>query len=301
MHWASVLTGATTYAEGRIQIRLLDFPCVAVTIDDLGRAHVDGFRRSGTPLFAHDAVGSHGPGQTAAAIIESRANPDRLRVAVYADDPTLGLGRDLPDGARGADLRTQHATRLAIADTRHYDGRPQTLQVLLPANEGCSALLGQTFMHSPQRMHRERKSDSSSALGGRNRRSFFSLAKLVVLRIKGMIAAPAAMAVRALRRFRSGPSTTASLGKNLKTVHAADIPRCSSGRDGIRPCARALPQWDRRHPDKRAGNGCSCRRRRGLFAIPRLTSAKQRRATRPADRSRGTKNGSHENSGPRGR
>ncbi len=150
-------------------------------------------------------------------------------------------------------------------------------------------------MHSPQRMHRERKSDSSSALGGRSRRSFFSLAKLVVLRIKGMIAAPAAMAAKALRRFRSGPSTTGVLREQPeRRVHAADIPRCSSGRDGIRPCARALPQWDRRHPDKRAGNGCSCRRKRGLFGVPRLTSARLCRAALPEDRSRGTRNGSRE-------
>ncbi len=104
VHWASVLARATTYAEGGIQIWLLDFPCVAVTIDDLGGAHVDGFWRSGTPLFADDAVGSHGPRQTAAAIVESRANPDRLRVAVYAHDPAFGLGGDLPDGASWANL-----------------------------------------------------------------------------------------------------------------------------------------------------------------------------------------------------
>ena len=61
----------------------------------------------------------------------------------------------------------------------HKPSRPASSSV------GCSALLGQTFMHSPQRMQRERNSVSSSAPGGRSSRSLRPLPRPVLARISG--------------------------------------------------------------------------------------------------------------------
>ena len=128
VHRASVFAGATSDTKRGVEIRLFDFSRIAVAIDDLGGAHVNGFGRSGAPLFADDAIGGHGPGQTAAAIIESRADSDGFGVAIDADDPTLGLGGNLPDGACRANLRTEHATGLAIADARDEYRSPQAFE-----------------------------------------------------------------------------------------------------------------------------------------------------------------------------
>src|SRR5208283_2228511 len=128
VHRASVFAGATTDAKGRVKIGLFDFARIAVAIDDLCGPHVDGFGGGGAPLFADDAIGGHGPGQTAPTIIESRTNSDGFGVAIDAHDPTLGRRSNLPNGARRADLRTQHATRLAIADTRDDNGSPQAFE-----------------------------------------------------------------------------------------------------------------------------------------------------------------------------
>ncbi len=128
VHRASIFAGATSDTESGVEIGLFDFARIAVTIDDLGGAHVDGFGRSGAPLFADDAISSHSPRQAAAAIIKGGADSDGFGVAVDADDPTFGLGSDLPNGASGTDLRTEHATWLAIADTRNEYGSPQTFE-----------------------------------------------------------------------------------------------------------------------------------------------------------------------------
>ncbi len=82
-------------------------------------------------------------------------------------------------------------------------------------NVGCSALFGQTFMHSPQRMQRDRKNSSSSAPGGRSKRSCRSAANPGVLRTRGTSAAPAASPVRTLRRCRFAP-TVFWCGKELE-------------------------------------------------------------------------------------
>ncbi len=80
----------------------------------------------------------------------------------------------------------------------------------IPASSsvGWSAVLGQTFMHSPQRMQRERKSGSSSEPGGRSSRSWRLLPRPVLARISGTSAAPAARPVSVLRRPRSGEATS---------------------------------------------------------------------------------------------
>src|ERR1017187_6465878 len=65
-------------------------------------------------------------------------------------------------------------------------------------------MLGQAFMHSPQRMQRERNSGSSSEPGGRSSRSWRPLPSPVFARISGTIAAPAATPVSVRRRPRSG-------------------------------------------------------------------------------------------------
>ena len=69
-----------------------------------------------------------GPRQAAAAIVERGAQADRLALLAHADHPAFFLGRNLPDGAGGADLGAEHATGLAIADARHQRRRPEALQ-----------------------------------------------------------------------------------------------------------------------------------------------------------------------------
>ena len=84
------------------------------------------------------------------------------------------------------------------------------------SNVGWSELFGHTFMHSPQRMHRERKSLSSSEPGGRSSRSCRLLPMPVFACINGTTAAPTASPVKALRRPISGVATSFSLRKNWK-------------------------------------------------------------------------------------
>jgi hypothetical protein len=75
-------------------------------------------------------------------------------------------------------------------------------------------LFGQTFMHSPQRVQRDRKYSSASAPGGRSKRSWRSTANPGVLRSSGTMAAPAANPVSTLRRCRFTPTDFCE-GKNL--------------------------------------------------------------------------------------
>src|ERR1019366_2628365 len=89
----------------------------------------------------------------------------------------------------------------------HRPSRPASSSV------GCSELFGQTFMHSPQRIYRERKSGSSSAPGGLSSLSFRLLPIPVLARIGGPAAAPAASPVNVRRRPRSGEATSFSLRK----------------------------------------------------------------------------------------
>ena len=71
-------------------------------------------------------------------------------------------------------------------------------------------------MHSPQRMQRERNSDSSSEPGGRSSRSWRPLPRPTLARMSGTAATPAAMPVSVLRRLRSGDATSFSLRKKRK-------------------------------------------------------------------------------------
>ncbi len=132
--------------------------------------------------------------------------------------PGLLGQRELPDGARGADLAAERATRLAVSDARHQHRRPDTLHARPARGSGCRALFGQTFMHSPQRTQRSRKLFSSSAPGGRmSRSSGFDRQARRRCAAAATAAAPAASLASALRRCRSGPSMVASrAGKNLK-------------------------------------------------------------------------------------
>ena len=151
---------------------------------------------------------------------------------------------------------------------------------------GCSALLGHTFMHSPQRMQRERKSGSSSAPGGRSSRSWRLLPRPVLARISGTAAAPAASPVRVLRRPRSGEATSLFFAEEAeRRVRApGNCPR-SSCTSGTRTCATARRRWDRRRPGSAAGSDCSCRRSPHPCAVPEPTSATPRPAARPAGKS----------------
>ena len=106
---------------------------------------------------------------------------------------------------------TQLASQYPIRGTRTGVQRPS-----IPASEkaACNALFGQAFMHSPQRMHRERKYSSSSAPGGRRSRSLRSVAKPGVLRASGTKATPAARPVRTFLLWRFAPRVFCA-GKNL--------------------------------------------------------------------------------------
>ena len=104
---------------------------------------------------------------------------------------------------------------------------------------GWSELFGQTFMHSPQRMQRERNSDSSSEPGGRISRSWRLLPRPVLARMSGTAAAPAARPVTVRRRPRSGPATSCSLRKK---------------RNWRLPCGQESTQFmHMRHSDLRQG------------------------------------------------
>ena len=91
--------------------------------------NVDGLGRDGAPLFADDAIGSKGPRQTTAAIVECSAKADGLMLsAADSDNPALFLWRDLPDGSGGADFGAQDAARLAVAYARDQGRRPQSFE-----------------------------------------------------------------------------------------------------------------------------------------------------------------------------
>src|SRR5271157_496981 len=78
LHRAGVFAGAASHAPSRIEIWLLHLLDVAGGIAHVGRAQEDCLRRCRTPLFADNALGSHGPGQAPAAIVERGSQPDRL-------------------------------------------------------------------------------------------------------------------------------------------------------------------------------------------------------------------------------
>ena len=123
-----VFAGAASHAAAGIDARLFEGLDVSGRIDDLRFLHVDGLGRDRAPLFADDAIGGHGPGQTTAAVIGRCAQTHRLVLLANADHPALLPGRNLPDGSGGANLGTEHATGLAIADARHQSGRPEAFE-----------------------------------------------------------------------------------------------------------------------------------------------------------------------------
>ena len=213
---AGIFASAAADTARGINTRLLENFGLTVGVDDFRGLEIDRFGRSGAPLFADNAFGGHGPGEAAAAIVEGRADVNGLGIGGDADGPSLVAGGDLPDGAGGTSFGAEGATWFAIADARNEDGSPQPLEAGL-AYAGCSALFGQTFMHSPQRMQRARKSDSSSAPGGRTRPAFFSAEKDGVTRRSGTTAAPAASPVSTRRRVRLGASRVGLMGKNLNS------------------------------------------------------------------------------------
>ena len=71
-------------------------------------------------------------------------------------------------------------------------------------------------MHSPQRMHRDRKSASSTEPGGRRSRSFRPLPSPVFARISGTAAAPAARPVRVPAPANIGRSNFGFLAEEAK-------------------------------------------------------------------------------------
>ena len=125
---AGELAGAAAHAAAGIDARLLEGFGVAGRVDDLGFLDINGLGRDGTPLLADDAVGGHGPGETAATVVKCGAEADGLALRTKTFHPAFFLGRDLPDCAGGADLRAEHATGLAITDARNQGGRPEAFE-----------------------------------------------------------------------------------------------------------------------------------------------------------------------------
>jgi hypothetical protein len=162
-------------------------------------------------------------------------------------------------------------------------GRPRS-------SVGCSALLGQTFMHSPQRMQRERK----SAHRARPADAAALVAALcpgpVLARISGTIAAPAARPVSVCAgpgRAMQPPSPDCGRS-GTAGCRAGNCPR-SSCTSGTRPCATARRRWDRRRPGSEQAAVALVAACRVLCAAPESTSARPRPAARPAGKSRGTR------------
>src|ERR1039458_4643804 len=110
---AGVLAGAAAHAAAGIDARLLERFGVAGRVDDLRLLHINGLGRDRAPLFADDALGGHGPGQAAATVVKRRPQADRLvrrGGLAHAYHPAFFFGRDLPDGAGGADLGSDEHT-----------------------------------------------------------------------------------------------------------------------------------------------------------------------------------------------
>lgn len=128
---AGVFTSATADALRGIDPGLLDLFGIAARIDNFGGIHVDGLGRGGAPLFANDAIGSHGPGEAAAMIIEGGADADGLGVRSDVYGPALFFWSDLPDCSGGADLRAEDATGFAIAYAGDEDRCPYPFQASL--------------------------------------------------------------------------------------------------------------------------------------------------------------------------
>src|ERR1035437_646387 len=127
-----ILAGSATDTAARIDVRLLQHFLVALRIDDLNFLQINGFRRYRTPLFTNDAVGRHRPRQTSAAIVKRRTQADGFRVALAnTDHPAFFLRRELPDRPGWANLRAEHAARLAISDARCQYRRPDAFQSCL--------------------------------------------------------------------------------------------------------------------------------------------------------------------------
>src|ERR1035441_5613963 len=112
---AGVLTRSATHASAGIDTRLLQRLLVPVCIHNLRFLHIDRLGRNRAPLLADDAVGRHGPGQAAAAIVKGCSQAHRLLFPLaHADHPSLFARGRSEERAGWADLGAKHATRLAI-------------------------------------------------------------------------------------------------------------------------------------------------------------------------------------------
>jgi len=148
---AGVLAGAAADAAAGIDAWLLEGLCIARGVDDLRFLNVDGFGRYRTPLFADNAICCESPGQAAAAIVEGGAEANGLACIgglllgrAGAHHPSFFAGRNVPDGAGGANFRAEYATGFAVADARDERRCPQAGQTGL-LEGGVQGVVGADF------------------------------------------------------------------------------------------------------------------------------------------------------------
>ena len=282
---AGVLARAAAHAAAGIDARLLQRLRVARRVDHLRLLHINGLGRNRAPLFADNAIGGHGPRQAAAAVIECRAQANRLALLAHAHHPAFILGRDLPDGAGGADLRAEHATGLAVADARHQRRRPQSFQPRL-IERGMQRNVGAD-------LHALAAADAARKKIGFVQRARRPQQPLVAALAQAGVGAHQRNNRRAGRKAGERPAPAQIRRGNFFLLaeetgiagrRAGNCPR-SSCTSGTRPCATARRRWDRRRPGSGAGSGCSCRRPPRPCAAPARTSARPRPAARPAGKS----------------
>ena len=132
LHRASLLAGAASHTLRRIQIRLLHLLGISCRVKDFCRPE------SRSPSEKSDTTPhkrcNRSPSPRAGSGRDRRMLfPRRIGFAraAHIDRPAFLFRRDLPDRARGADLRTQHAAGLAITNARNQNRRPKAFQARL--------------------------------------------------------------------------------------------------------------------------------------------------------------------------
>ena len=160
---AVALADAAADAQVAIDVRLLNLHLFAVLILDRDRLeNLDGLVRRRAHLLATDARGLLGPRQ-AAGMIEIRLAG---RMGVLSSTVRRGMapvGQTWPQSVHSY-------SQLLCSKMKRGSSRGENMPATPASNTaGCKTFVGQTFMHSPQRMHRSRNVFSSSAPGGRSK------------------------------------------------------------------------------------------------------------------------------------
>ena len=221
----------------------------------------------------------HGPGQAAPAIVERRADADR----VLARPSCSLLGDVISQMAPvGQTWRAEDAVRLAVADARHEHRRPEALDAALEERPDAARCWGTPSCSRRSGCSGRGNATRRATPGGRMRNVPAGVLTPGRERRSGTIADAgrharderAPLDVRASRASAS-PATPRSTTRSSMPAGRA-VGRRSSCRGGTRPCARPRPGSGRRRPGSGAGSAGS---RRTSSSCLRSCTSDQREQT----------------------